>query len=58
MIGDRLTHEMTLEEMKAKRDALQRRLEWLGLKSSGSDKLEAQIRRLDRMIALAASGSA
>lgn len=49
---------VTLEELKAERDRLKKRLEWLGVRSSGSERLERQIHRLEREIAQRGSQSA
>lgn len=39
---------MNKADLITERDALQRKLEWLGVKSTGSDRIEMRIREIDR----------
>lgn len=44
-------YEIGIDELIRERDKLQRRLEWLGVRSSGSDRLVAKIHRINIAIA-------
>jgi hypothetical protein len=41
---------MSKNELVAERDALQRKLDWLGVRSTGSDRIENRIREINRLL--------
>lgn len=40
-----------ISELREERERLKKRLDWLGVRSTGSDRIEAQIRQIDAEIA-------
>lgn len=41
---------MNLESLREERERLKKRLEWLGVRSTGSDKIEQRIREIDKTL--------
>lgn len=39
---------MTQIDLMSERDSLQRKLDWLGVRSTGSERIEKRIREIDR----------
>jgi len=40
-----------ISELREERERLKKRLDWLGVRSTGSDRIEARIRQIDAEIA-------